>query len=158
LADLGTGFAICARCGAEKDLPLGRCPGCAHVPESDERELAIVCSTRVLDIAALRAAQERIRRGEPVRPTAALRAQARAVLTGQAPTLARFTARQIAALVLANLVLTPLLGYAVWFRYRTRPGPAARQALFATVPVSVVLVGVVIAWRVLIIRAWGDAG
>lgn len=149
------GFAVCARCGEEKDLPLGRCPGCAHVPAApDERELAIVCSTRILDEAALRGAQERIRRGEPVRPTDALRAQARAVLTGHAPTLARFTPKQIAALVLGNVLLTPMLGYAVWFRYRTMAGPAARQALVATVPLSFLLFGLALAWRVWIIEAW----
>ncbi|MDP2307236.1 MAG: hypothetical protein Q8P18_14515 [Pseudomonadota bacterium] len=145
------GLAICARCAAEKDLPLGRCPGCGHVPAAEERELAIVCSTRILDVAALRAAQERIRRGEPVRPTSALRAQARAVLTGHAPTLARFTPRQVAGLVIANVVLTPLLGYAVWFRYRTRPGPAARQALVATVPVSLALLVALVGWRLLFV-------
>lgn len=147
-------LAICARCGMEKDLPLGRCPACSHVPAAADRELALVCSTRVLDVAALRAAQERIRHGEAVRPTPALRAQARALLLGRSPVPARFTPRQVAALVLGNLMLTPLLGYAIWFRYRTRQGPAARQALFATVPVSLALVGVVFAWRYLLILHW----
>lgn len=113
----------------------------------EERELAIVCSTRVLDAAALQAAQERIRRGEAVRPTEALRARARAILSGRETVLARFTAGQLAALALANIVLTPMLGYAVWFRYRTRPGPAARQALAATIPVSILLFFALLAWR-----------
>ena len=140
-------LALCVRCGAEKDLPLGRCGACNTVPVDVERELAIVCSTRILDIEALRAAQERIRRGEPVRPTEALRARARAILSGEVAASYAFTVRQVAALALANVVLTPLLGYAVWFRYRTRPGPAATQALVATIPVSVALFVALVMYR-----------
>ena len=141
-------LALCPRCGAEKDLPLGRCGACGVVPVDAEREIALLCSTRILDVPALRAAQERIRRGEPLRPTEALRARARALLLGEEVASVTFTRGQIAGLALANLLLTPLLGYAVWFRYRTRPGPAARQALFATVPVSLVLLVALVAWRV----------
>jgi len=138
---------VCCRCGAEKDLPLGRCGACGGLPVDDERELALLCSTRILDLPALRAAQARIRRGEPLRPTEALRARARALLRGQEVVIVGFSARQLAGLALANLLLTPLLGYAVWFRYRTRPGPAARQALLATVPVSFILLVALVAWR-----------
>ena len=144
---LGEPVAICARCGAEKDLALGRCSACAHLPTGDEREVAIVCSTRVLDVAALRAAQTRIRTGEPVRPTATLRARARAVLSGTEPRATRLTGGQLAALVVANLIGTPLLGYAVWWWYRADAGPAARQALLVTVPCSVALFGGIVAWR-----------
>lgn len=107
----------------------------------------MVCSTRVLDEAALRAAQERIRRGEPVRPTAALRAKARDALSGAVTRSTRLDARQILGLVVANVLLTPLVGYAVWWRYRDDAGPAARQALFATVPVSLALLVALIGWR-----------
>ncbi|MFN7147742.1 MAG: hypothetical protein ACK4YP_28490 [Myxococcota bacterium] len=143
MADL----VVCARCGAEKDLALGRCAGCGHLPAGEEREVAMVCSTRVLDIDALRAAQERIRRGEPVRPTAALRARARDVLSGAVSRATRFDARQIFGIVVANVLLTPLVGYALWWRYRDDAGPAARQALFATVPVSLALLVALIGWR-----------
>ncbi len=110
-----------------------------------------MCSTRVLDEPALRAAQERIRKGEPVRPTEALRARARAILSGRDHTPVRFTGRQVAALVAGNVLLTPLVGYAVWFRYRTISGPAARQALFATVPVSFGLFVALVTWRYLLV-------
>ncbi len=144
MADLA---AICARCGAEKDLPLGRCPGCGHLPAGEDRALALVCSTRVLDEAALRTAQERIRRGEPVRPTAALLERARGILSGGTERSARLDARQLVAIAVANVLLTPLVGYAVWWRHREDTGPAARQALLVTVPVSIALLLGIVAWR-----------
>ena len=139
--------ALCVRCGAEKDLPLGRCPACAHVPTGEERALAVVCSARVLPPDALRAAMERIRRGEAVRPTEALLARAREVLSGEVVHTTRLTARQVLGLVAANVLVTPLVGYAVWWRYRHDAGPAARQALLATVPMSIALLGGILAWR-----------
>jgi hypothetical protein len=39
---------------------------------------------------------------------------------------------------LADLVLTPFAGYAVWIGLRTKRPRAARQALFVTVPISIV--------------------
>lgn len=139
--------AICARCGAEKDLALGRCPGCGHLPAGEERELAVVCSTRVLDAAALRAAQERIRRGEPVRPSAELRARAREALSGVPVRRTSLGARELAAITAGNLLLTPLVGYAVWWWHRHDEGPAARQALLVTIPASLLLAGAIVAWR-----------
>lgn len=139
--------AICACCGAEKDLPLGRCPGCGHLPAGEEREVALVCSTRVLDVAALRTAQERIRRGEPVRPTAALRGRAREILSGVPIARTRLSAGQLLALATVNLVLTPLVGYAVWWWRRHDQGPAGKQALVVTIPCSILLFGGILAWR-----------
>lgn len=139
--------AICARCGAEKDLALGRCPGCGHLPAGEERELAVVCSTRVLDAAALRAAQERIRRGEPVRPSAELRARAREALSGVPVRRTSLGPRELAAITAGNLLLTPLVGYAVWWWHRHDEGPAARQALLVTIPASLLLAGAIVAWR-----------
>jgi hypothetical protein len=144
LADL---VAICFACGAEKDLPLARCPACARVPEGEERELSIVCSTRMLSADQLGEVQARIRRGEPLQPSAQRLARARELLSGVVPVAQRLTGRQLLGLTLANLLFTPLIGYAVWFRYRTRAGPAARQALLATVPVSLVLLVALVVWR-----------
>lgn len=144
---MGELAAICARCGAEKDLALGRCPGCGHLPAGEDRELALVCSTRVLDADALRGAQARIRRGEPVRPSAPLRARAREVLSGVTARRTALGPRELAAITLGNLLLTPLVGYAVWWWHRHDEGPAARQALLVTVPASLLLGGAIVAWR-----------
>lgn len=132
--------AVCPRCGAAKELPLGRCAACGDLPAGDGAELAVLCSTRVLDAEQLAEVAARIRRGEPVQPSAALRARAREALRAGRPQVeARLDTRQQVALFLANLLLTPLLGYAAWFALRTRPGPAARQALWVTIPASLLL-------------------
>ncbi|MFZ5478256.1 MAG: hypothetical protein ACOZNI_15925 [Myxococcota bacterium] len=137
---------MCTACGAEKDLPLARCGGCGHLPSGREREIALVASTRVLDGDALAEVQARVRRGERIDPSEALRAKARAALYGSPREEARFSPKQVAALVAANVLLTPLLGWAVWLRYRAKPGPAARQALLATAPVSALLAAGWVVW------------
>lgn len=128
--------AICARCGAEKELPLARC-ACGHVPLGEERVLAIVCSNRILDAAGMREATARIRSGEIVNPSPAMLDRARAILAGrvEAP-VALSPARQL-GLVVLNLLLSPAIGWAIWFRWRARPGPGGRQALAATLPLSI---------------------
>lgn len=138
--------AVCIRCGARKDLPLGRCPACRHLPEAAERELSVLASARVLGPAELAEVEARIRRGERLNPSAAVRAKARAVLAGAAEAPAALAPGQMAALLAANVLLTPLLGLAVWFRWRTRPGPGAKQALWVTIPVSVALAAAWIGW------------
>jgi hypothetical protein len=50
-------------------------------------------------------------------------------------------------LSLGNLLLTPLLGFAIWFRARGRP--AGRQALVVTLPCSLLLAVGILAWRLL---------
>ena len=99
-----------------------------------------MCSTRLLPSEQLLAVADRLKRGEPLNPSAQLRARARALLRGNEEQAERhLTPRELAWLTAGNVVLTPLLGYAVWFRLRERPGIAARQALLVTLPVSVVL-------------------
>ena len=146
-------LAICTRCGAEKDLPLGRCGACGSVPEGEERLVALVCSSRVSEEAVLRAAQERIRRGEVLRPTSAILERARRLISGQPEEETTLAPRQLAVLVAANLLVTPLVGYATWYRYRNDRGPAARQALLVTVPCSVLLAVALAAWH----TAWINA-
>lgn len=147
--EVGPLVAVCHTCGAAKDLALGRCAACGRLPVGGEREDAILCSRAFLDEDSLRNVQARLRRGEPLLPSAALRQEAREHLAGirEAPlTLSR---KQLAALVAADVLLTPLIGYAVWFRLRTRGGPAARQALTSTLAVSMVLGLLLVAWRAL---------
>ena len=121
------GGAICHVCGAGKDLALARCAACGTVPVGAEREDAVLCSEAILDAAALRSVQERLRRGERLQPSPALRARARVVLSGVEIPPVVLSPRAQLALVLGNLLLTPLLGYAVWFRWRAYPGPGARR-------------------------------
>ena len=130
--------AICWSCGAEKDLPLGRCPA-GHIPTGDDRVVSVVVSTRVMDGAALSAAAARIQRGEVIRPKAELLSRARALLSGRPEVAVDLTPGQVALLVAGNVILTPMLGWALWFRWRARPGRGAHQALAATAPISAAL-------------------
>ena len=139
--------AICHACGAEKDLALGRCGACGVLPSGAEREDALLCSRAFLTPEQLTDAQARIRRGARIQPSADLRRAARDRLTHPDVPAVTLSARELVLLVLGNVLLTPLLGYAVWYRLRSAPGPGARQALFATIPVSVVLLVAIVAWR-----------
>lgn len=128
--------AICARCGAEKELPLARC-ACGHVPVGEERVLAIVCSNRILDATGLREASLRIRGGELVNPSTAMLDRARALLAGRVEEPVALSPRGQIGLVALNVLVTPAIGWAIWFRWRARPGPGGRQVLAATLPLSV---------------------
>ena len=132
--------AVCIRCGAAKELALARCPSCTIVPTGDERALSVLASTRLLDASQLVEVQRRILAGEPFRPSRTRLELARATLVGAAQ-VAPFslTPRQAVALFLGNVLLTPALGFALWFGVRHRPGLGGRQALWLTVPVSLAI-------------------
>lgn len=139
-------MAVCTSCGAYKDLALGRCPACGHLPDAAEREVAVACSSRFLTAAELAAVQARVRRGERLDPSPARRAAARAVLAGRAEPEVALDRRRWMLLALGNLLVTPLLGWALWLRWWGRPGPGARQALWATVPASLLLAAAWVGW------------
>ena len=123
---------------------MAGCAACGWKAIGAERELALLCSTRFHDGAGLSALAERIRRGEVLNPSAELREKARAALA-PVPEGVVLRRGQMAALAVANLVVTPLLGWAAWFRLRDRPGPAGMQALMVTVPITLGL-GLVWGW------------
>lgn len=144
--------AVCAACGAEKDVALGRCAACGVVPQGPDREVALLLSSRFLEDDELDRVRDRIRRGERPLPSPARRAQARALLVGERVPEARLDRRALLALVAGNVLVTPLLGWALWLRWRSRPGPGARQAWWATAPVSAALLIALLAWRWWLVR------
>lgn len=107
----------------------------------------MLCSSHFLkEEAERKQLAERIRRGEPLQPGASARAAARALLQpGEAEWVLQ--PRELILLTLGNLLLTPLVGYAIWFR--ARGGPAGRQALAVTLPCSLLLAVGILAWRML---------
>jgi hypothetical protein len=141
------GKALCHACGADKDLALSRCAACGLVPEGDARALALICSTRVLEAEALEGARARIRKGERLAPSAALLARAHALLRGESPEARTLTRGEWLGLGVASLLLTPLLAWLAWFRWRTREGGAARQAWQVALYTSAASVGAWIAWK-----------
>jgi hypothetical protein len=123
--------AICTRCAAEKELPLGRCAACGHAPDAAEAPLAVLASSRMLAPEELDVVRARLARGERLQPTPTRLAAARALLSGQpAATDPALSARQMAGLSLLALLISPLVALGASWAWRgTRAG---RQALIAT--------------------------
>ncbi|MBM4368760.1 MAG: hypothetical protein FJ102_21280 [Deltaproteobacteria bacterium] len=121
--------SACLRCAAWKELPLGRCSACGHVPRASEAPLALLASTRMLSETDLAEVQRRLAQGTALQPSAARLAAARAILRGDNDTssLRRLSPRELGLLALGTLLLTPLLPLAFAFTYRD--APAGRQAL-----------------------------
>ncbi|GDX79736.1 hypothetical protein LBMAG42_15470 [Deltaproteobacteria bacterium] len=135
--------SVCVRCGGDKELPLGRCPACGHVPSLGERALSLLSSTRMLSEAELLEVQSRIRRGEALRPSAARLHAAATLLLDEGDSARRTLTRaeEIGLLVL-SILLTPLPAFAVAWTWRDTP--AAGQAL--RVAVIGLVVNVAMGW------------
>ncbi len=121
--------SACLRCAGWKELPLGRCPACGHVPSASEAPLALLASTRMLSEADLAEVQRRLAQGTPLQPSAARLAAARAILRGESESspARRFTSPELGLLAAGTILLTPLLPLA--FAFTFRDAPAGRQAL-----------------------------
>lgn len=142
--------AVCHRCGGSKKGPLVPCKSCGFTPTGEDRPVAWLFSAHHLDAEELADAAKRVRSGEQPEPSRSLREQARhamgaAPLTDAAKT--PFGAGWLLLLGIGNLMLTPLVGYAVWFGLREERPRAARQALALTLPISAALG---IAWVVFV--------
>lgn len=135
--------SVCVRCGGDKELPLGRCPECGHVPTLGERALSLLSSTRMLTEAELLEVQSRIRRGESLRPSAARLQAAATLLLNEGDTWRRTLTRpEEIGLLILSILLTPLPALAVAWTWRDTPAAsqALRSALIALV------VNVAIGW------------
>lgn len=128
--------SVCIRCGADKEFPLGRCSECGHLPSVGERALSLLASTRVLSPVDLASVQTRIRRGEPLAPSAARLQAAGALLVGEAgPPVGPLSRAQEISLLILGILLTPIPVLAVAWAWRDTPvaRPALRVALIAGV-------------------------
>jgi len=136
------GAAVCHRCGADKAGPFVPCKACGFTPTGDDRAIAWLFSTHHLTEADLETARTRVLNGVRPDPSKALKDAARLQM-GAAPldeeARRPFPPSTLALLALADLLLTPLAGYAVWLGLRTKRPRAARQALFVTLPISLVM-------------------
>ena len=148
-ANPGTVAAICHRCGAEKRGPLVPSKSCAFTPLGEDRAVAWLFSSHHLDPEELDMVAQRVNRGERPEPSRSLRDRAREAM-GAAPVgtdqRQPLTRAQVFQLLAANLLLSPLVGLAVWFGLGAERPVAARQALRWTLPMMVLFVGGWVAW------------
>lgn len=144
--------SICHRCGGAKRGPFVPCKACGYTPVGAERQVAWLFSEHHLSPDELAEAARRLRAGDRPEPPRSLLETAR-IRMGAAPlTLdARrpLATRQLLMLSLANVLLTPLAGLAVWWGLEPERPLAARQALRVTLPV---MVGAGLLWMVMLAK------
>ncbi len=135
-----SGGAVCVRCGGRREDAFAACPDCGFAPSADERPLSWLFSAAWLDDEELAEAARRITLGQRPDPSRRALLEARAALAGAPVHLGPPLAiRERVALLLANVLLTPLAGYAVWIGLREERPAAARDALVLTVPITALL-------------------
>jgi hypothetical protein len=143
--------AVCHRCGGPKLGPFVPCKTCEFVPLGEDRPIAWLFGLDYLTEEEMLEAGRRIRGGEVPDPSQALRELAREGM-GAVPLstaqLKPLTTWQILLLSLGNLVLTPLIGGAMWYGMREDRPVAAAQIARMTVPVAA---GLTLMWIVLLV-------
>jgi hypothetical protein len=131
--------AVCLRCGTTKSAFDRVCSRCGHAPEGDGLLTAWLLSDQWLSEPELGQAAARIARGEAPRPSARLLDQARRELgqhLTQDPGLGPW--RRL-MLLLLGVFVTPAVGLAIAWTWWMRYPRAAREALWVSLPTSVVL-------------------
>ena len=144
--------AICHQCGGPKKGPFVPCKGCQYEPRGEERAVAWLFSRAWLNEEELSLAAERIQGGQRPDVSRALQEQAR-IQMGAMPRSSAASSPlgiwQLLGLSAANLLLTPLAGFAVWYGMRAERPLAARQAARVTVPVAV---GLAVLWSTIFLE------
>ena len=132
--------AVCARCGDSRTDFREVCPACGFRSDGEGVLLAWLLSSAHFDDKQLDAASQRIKKGEPLRPTEAMFDRARRALGEDLSTDAGLTTQQRLGLLVMSLLITPLPAWvmAVWW-WRSRPR-AALQSLALAVPCSAAFV------------------
>jgi len=131
---------VCLLCGSLKEAVTTTCTVCGHRPQEDEIRLAHLFSAAHLSPEELDEASERIASGQRPAPKMHLR---------EANTEQGLVLKEWVWILTGNLLLTPLLGFAQWWGWRTFRPRAARQVLILTLVMASIL-GV--AWIVLMTR------
>jgi len=156
--------AVCIHCGATKPRAMALCAACGKAPRGDDRPLAYLFSSHHLSDRELDGVATRIRAGERPDPPEHLLQLARKQLTASLshlpgvhdePAVApRELSREETWMLMAgNVVLTPLIGLAVWWGWRTRHPQAADRVLWLTLPVAGLFAA---AWVTMVVLSTGS--
>jgi len=129
--------AVCVRCGGERAGFDQICPSCGQRPEGEGLLVAWLLSSENLDNEELSRVQERVRTGESIRPSARMIDRARRQLGSHFATDAGMDVRQRVLLLTTSLLLTPLVGWVLFFWWRQDRPRASLQALALSLPATV---------------------
>ena len=129
--------AICHRCGGHKQEAFQPCSECGHTPIGQGRLIAWLFSSAHLSSEELKLAADRIRSGEIPEPSSDLLKHAKQQGLRNSPSdLRPLPAPALMGIGLGSLILTPLVGFAVWWGLRYDRPIAAKQALRVTAPIA----------------------
>lgn len=131
--------SICPRCAERRGDFSDVCSACGHRPEDEGLLIAWLLSSEHLDDAGLDAAAVRIRDGQPIRPSGKMLEVARRALGRHFDTDPGMTRAHRVYLLACSLLLTPLVGWVLWFWWRADRPRAATQALALSAPASALL-------------------
>jgi len=129
--------AACHRCGGAKAGPFLPCPECGHTPSAPDRALSWLFSSFHLNIDELRLAAQRVRAGEIPDPGSALLTHASQQINHRGHMdLRPLSPKILIGIGVGSLLLTPLMGFAVWWGLRNDRPVAAGQVIRITTPIA----------------------
>jgi hypothetical protein len=139
------------------------CGACGKAPRGGDRPLAYLFSSHHLSEPELDRVARRVRAGERPDPPEHLLQLARKQLTASlsqlpgthdepAPVQRELTRDETWLLMLGNVVLTPLIGLAVWWGWRSRNSQAADRVLWLTLPIAGLFAA---AWVTMVVLSTG---
>lgn len=129
--------AVCVRCGADRMAYNQVCPACGFLPEGDGLAVAWLLSDNHLSESELDAAQVRVRAGDPIEPNAKMLKVAKQALRTTFATDPGLSTAQRLGVLACSLLLTPLVGWTLWWTWRSRRPRAAWQAFALSAPATV---------------------
>lgn len=132
--------AVCVRCGRFRSDFRQICPHCGYRPDGEGLLVAWLLSDQHLSEDALQSAAERVKAGESIRPSERMLAKAQQALG----TTSGLTNGQRIALLATGILLTPLVGWVLWFWWRRDRPRAAIQALGLSLPATAIFTVLVI--------------
>ncbi|NCG20011.1 MAG: hypothetical protein GWP91_13470 [Rhodobacterales bacterium] len=128
---------VCSRCGGSRETIQAVCPSCGHAAQGEGLLVAWLLSAENLTEEQLEAVAERIKGGQPLRPSPAQLQKARAALGLAFSSDPGLTIQERLYLLAGSLFLTPLPGWVAWWSWRESRPRASWQALALTAPATV---------------------